>query len=146
MRPSEQVIADFSLAKVVGGRACDAVDATSATAKGRKKRKRAERASVGGEEGARPALTASMGTPTYTAPEIVNGESYSLKADVFSLGVVLLELFHGSALDAEKNKHALAQLEEIKAKLSDKPGARQATCDSSARYGLNHSTLAPNCQ
>ena len=41
------------------------------------------------------ALTASMGTPTYTAPEIVNGEAYGVKADVFSMGVVLLELFHG---------------------------------------------------
>ena len=63
-----------------------------------------------------PALTCGMGTPTYTAPEIVNGEAYGVKADVFSLGVVLLELFHGSALDAWKNKHALKQLEEIKAK------------------------------
>jgi len=62
-----------------------------------------------------------MGTPTYTAPEIVNGESYGVKADVFSMGVVLLELFHGSALEAWKDKHALAQLEEIKKKLSDKP-------------------------
>ena len=112
----EPVVADFSLAKVVGS---NAVDATSATAKGGKKKRK--RASVGAEEGARPVLTASMGTPTYTAPEVVNGESYGLKADVFSLGVVLLELFHGSALDAEKNKHALAQIEEIKAKLSDKP-------------------------
>ena len=62
-----------------------------------------------------------MGTPTYTAPEIVNGESYGVKADVFSMGVVLYELFNGSGLDAWKNKHALAQLESIREKLSDKP-------------------------
>ena len=114
------VLADFSLAKVVGGRP------VPPEAKGGSKRK----VKGGGKKRGRdddagtsdaPALTASMGTPTYTAPEIVNGESYGVKADVFSMGVVLLELFQGEGLDAWKNKHALAQLEEIKAKLSDKP-------------------------
>ena len=41
------------------------------------------------------------------------------------MGVVLLELFHGSALEAWKDKHALAQLEEIKKKLSVRPAGLQ---------------------
>merc|ERR1719407_363034 len=86
-----------------------------------KKRRRSVDASAGAPSGA-PVLTASMGTPTYTAPEIVNGESYGVKADVFSMGVVFLELFTGEALDAEKNKHALEQLNNIRSKLSkEKP-------------------------
>ena len=89
--------------------------------KAERKNKRKAYDDAADDEQQLPALTCGMGTPTYTAPEIVNGEAYGVKADVFSLGVVLLELFHGEALDAWKNKHALKQLEEIKAKLSDKP-------------------------
>lgn len=124
------VLADFSLAKVVGGKP-DAQAAAKASAgdkklnkKDDKKRRRSIDATsgTGNNAGGGPALTASMGTPTYTAPEIVNGESYGVKADVFSMGVVLLELFTGEALDAEKNKHALEQLNNIRAKLSkEKP-------------------------
>ena len=121
------VLADFSLAKVVGGKA-DAQAAAKAAVgdkklnkKDDKKRRRSVDASAGAPSGA-PVLTASMGTPTYTAPEIVNGESYGVKADVFSMGVVFLELFTGEALDAEKNKHALEQLNNIRSKLSkEKP-------------------------
>lgn len=86
-------------------------------AKGGKKRGRseAEQAQV---------HTSECGTPTYTAPEIVNGDgTYGLKADVWSMGIVLYELFDGKCLDLKKdtNKEAFAAVEELKAKLSDKP-------------------------
>ena len=49
--------------------------------------------------------TAGAGTPTYTAPEVVNGsESYGLKADVWSMGVVLYAMFTGNALPVYKDK------------------------------------------
>ena len=89
------MLADFSLAKVVNGRAGDDADAEGARGRPRKKRKQARKGAADDADDA-PALTASMGTPTYTAPEIVNGEAYGVGADVFSLGVVLLELFHGA--------------------------------------------------
>ena len=121
----DPVLADFSLAKVVGGKAAAAKGggggAVGKRSKAERKNKRKAYDDAADDEQQPPALTCGMGTPTYTAPEIVNGEAYGVKADVFSLGVVLLELFHGEALDAWKNKHALKQLEEIKAKLSDKP-------------------------
>ena len=121
----DPVLADFSLAKVVGGKAAAAKGggggAVGKRSKAERKNKRKACDDAADDEQQPPALTCGMGTPTYTAPEIVNGEAYGVKADVFSLGVVLLELFHGEALDAWKNKHALKQLEEIKAKLSDKP-------------------------
>ena len=132
------VLADFSLAKVVGGRPV-APEAPSGKRKTKAGKKRGR--DDAGEASDAPALTASMGTPTYTAPEIVNGESYGVKADVFSMGVVLLELFHGEGLDAWKDKHALAQLEAIKEKLSDKPGThawQQHTHGNSTRMATAH--------
>lgn len=127
-RAGDPVLADFSLAKVVGARAADD-EADAGRRAGGRRGKGARKRKRSGDEGdaaEEAALTASMGTPTYTAPEIVNGEPYGVSADVFSLGVVLLELFHGSGLEAWKDKHALAELEAIKAKLSDKPSARTA--------------------
>lgn len=119
----EPVLADFSLAKVVGGRATLAAsdECDAAGKKGGKKRRRQQKQATDESAEAAPELTGSMGTPTYTAPEIVHGESYGVKADVWSMGVLMLELFHGTALDADKDKHALAQIEDVKAKLSDKP-------------------------
>jgi len=54
-----------------------------------------------------------QGTPTYIAPEVVSGNSYGLKADVWSLGVVFYEMFNGALLEQSKDKHALAHLEQV---------------------------------
>ncbi len=35
-----------------------------------------------------------MGTPLYLAPEIINEDGYSYKADVWSLGVILYEIMN----------------------------------------------------
>lgn len=37
-------------------------------------------------------MTSGMGTYQYMAPEVIQGTDYSLKADVFSYGVVLWEI------------------------------------------------------
>jgi serine/threonine protein kinase len=36
-----------------------------------------------------------VGTPCYMAPEVIKKEKYGVKADVFSLGVVLCEMLTG---------------------------------------------------
>jgi len=65
--------------------------------------------------------TAGVGTPTYTAPEVCKGESYDNKADAWSAGVVLMELFMGQVTEAEKDKEAFRHIEETTQKLGDKP-------------------------
>ena len=46
----------------------------------------------------RPTVSRSMtciGTPTYMAPEVLQKDKYSEKADIYSFGIVLYEMFSG---------------------------------------------------
>lgn len=42
-------------------------------------------------------MSSRIGTPCYMAPEIIGGNYYNCKADVFSYGMILYELHSGSA-------------------------------------------------
>ena len=48
-----------------------------------------------------------IGSPAYMAPEILKGKDYSLKADVWSLGVVLYETLTGLCPWNSKSIHSL---------------------------------------
>lgn len=68
--------------------------------------------------------TGEVGTVTYTAPEIFNDDAddgYGLPVDLWSVGVVLLEIWQNSLLEAQKNSHALKQIETTLSKLPEKP-------------------------
>lgn len=90
------VLIDFSLAKFVGGE--NAVLPPGAT------------------------HTGEIGTPTYTAPEVVAREPYGLPSDLWSVGVVLLESLIGE-LTADRDKAAARLIEEKKEALPDSPFA-----------------------
>jgi len=90
------VLIDFSLAKFVGGK--NALLPPGAT------------------------HTGEIGTPTYTAPEVVARERYGLPSDMWSLGVVLLESLIGE-LTVDRDKAAARLIEEKKGSLSDSPFA-----------------------
>ncbi|CAG2235542.1 EIF2AK1 [Mytilus edulis] len=48
--------------------------------------------------------TTGVGTSTYGAPEQLQGSVYTNKSDIYSLGVILYELFHWFKTDMEKYK------------------------------------------
>jgi len=66
--------------------------------------------------------TGQIGTPTYTAPEVVAKEKYGLPSDLWSVGVVLLESLIGE-LNADRDKAAARLIEEKKDSLPDSPFA-----------------------
>lgn len=63
--------------------------------------------------------TGEVGTIKYTAPEIVKEEDYGKPADLFSVGVVLLELLQNRALKSEKASHVAVEIREAVRQLPD---------------------------
>lgn len=58
-----------------------------------------------------------LGSPIYMAPEVLKAESYTSKADIWSLGVILFEMlygycpFHSSSIAALSSKIETCPLE-----------------------------------
>ena len=69
-----------------------------------------------------PTHTGSVGTPTYRAPEVVNQQAYGLISDMWSVGVILLEVLRGKLLEANKDNLARQLIDEELEKLpQDQP-------------------------
>ena len=65
--------------------------------------------------------TPEVGTSTYRAPEQIWDDSYSFPADIWSAGVVILELFNGMIPDELKEKVALRHIQDMRKKFGKKP-------------------------
>ena len=63
--------------------------------------------------------TGQIGTITYRAPEIISQKAYGLKSDLWSVGVVLLEMITNHTLTATKDKEAAKMIEEMLESLPD---------------------------
>jgi serine/threonine protein kinase len=60
------------------------------------------------DEGEETTHTPSIGTPTYRAPEVIAEEEYGFPSDLWSVGVCLLEMLRGKALEVNKDKGAMS--------------------------------------
>lgn len=65
--------------------------------------------------------TPEVGTSTYRAPEQIWDNYYSFPADMWSAGVVILELFNGMIPEELKEKVALRHIQDMRKKFGNKP-------------------------
>merc|ERR1712032_125157 len=63
--------------------------------------------------------TGEVGTWAYCAPEVVCKQRYGLSSDLWSCGVVLLEMINNKTLQSSKNKQAFTDIAEAKDALPD---------------------------
>lgn len=64
--------------------------------------------------------TSDCGTAGYMAPEVYAKEPYGIAADIWSVGIILLEMFTGE-LKCDRDKAAFQKVRELKAQLPNKP-------------------------
>lgn len=65
--------------------------------------------------------TPEVGTPTYRSPECYKEESYGFPSDIYSIGVILLEMLRDQCLETFKDKAAFKLVQDESSKLPDQP-------------------------
>jgi eukaryotic-like serine/threonine-protein kinase len=63
-------------------------------------------------------FSATLGTPTYMAPEQINGRRGDVRTDIYSLGVMLFEMVTGDLPFNDSNMHALMRAKTNEAPLA----------------------------
>ena len=101
----DPVLIDFSLSKYIADAGIDAV----------RESKSADSHSISRLH------TGDSGSPTYMAPEVYRKEAYCEKCDMYSTGVVLLEIILGENLPVDKDKAAFKYVQDMKEKLPKRP-------------------------
>jgi serine/threonine protein kinase len=66
-----------------------------------------------GPQNPRDKLFEKCGTPCYVAPEILKGEGYTTKCDIFSVGSIFFNLLSGRYLFPGQNKEQVLRLNKI---------------------------------
>lgn len=101
------VLIDFSLAKIIESRVYVKGSHTDAI---RNIRKQFSSNVINHES----THTPECGTPTYMAPEVVSKKPYNLASDMYSIGVVLLEVLLGRTMESTKTiTEALKQIPKL---------------------------------
>lgn len=124
------VLIDFSLAKLIVPQQiyrfpCESDDAATKLNHRQKKVAKSQQTwneyfqSLQGEDTHTPAT----GTPTYRSPESISNQPYGLPSDLYSVGIVLLELLRGSCIECFKDKGAAKIVESEVRDLPDRPFA-----------------------
>jgi len=120
----EAKIIDFSLAKIQPF--VEAALAAPTPQAGKKEKKKKKHDKHKELEAAVGQNTGGIGTVGFMPPEISQDAVYGLKADIWSLGVCLLglfhEKFHAEVLEVEREREAHAMIADMRLKMSpDKP-------------------------
>lgn len=108
------VLIDFSLAKIIGPQVFSS--SSHANAIGRVK-------TLACDIFEESTHTPEVGTPTYRAPEVVANEPYHFPSDMYSVGVVLLEILRGRTLEVNKDKESSKLIMKSLEELPDQPFA-----------------------
>lgn len=91
--------------------------------------------------------TGEVGTVTYQAPEVVASKPYGLVSDLWSVGVLLLEMIRNQTLPTSRNKQAGRLIEEAKQELPDQPFANLVrgllTVDPDKRLTAREALMSP---